>query len=85
MRVRRHGRVRRWVVRPFIWGLLFLFLVVTATWLFMESGYAHGRAVSLVIARTSELLGWSTSSGTADRSRGRGSPAALRSGRAARR
>ncbi|HYN22108.1 MAG TPA: hypothetical protein VE078_14200, partial [Thermoanaerobaculia bacterium] len=53
---RRHGRVRRWVVRPFIWGFLFLLLVIAATWLFLQSGYAHGRAVSLVIARTSELL-----------------------------
>jgi hypothetical protein len=49
--------VRRWVVRPFIWGLLFLVLVVAAVWIFLESGYAHGRAVSMVIARTSELLG----------------------------
>jgi hypothetical protein len=54
---RRHGRVRRWVVRPFIWGLFFLILVVAAAWLFLESGYAHERAAKMVIARTSELLG----------------------------
>lgn len=54
---RRHGRVRRWVVRPFIWGLFFLILVVAAVWLFLESGYAHERAAKMVIARTSELLG----------------------------
>jgi hypothetical protein len=54
---RRHGRMRRWVVRPFIWGLFFLILVVAAAWLFLESGYAHERAAKMVIARTSELLG----------------------------
>ncbi|HWN44730.1 MAG TPA: hypothetical protein VNW71_21080, partial [Thermoanaerobaculia bacterium] len=54
---RRHGRMRRWVVRPFIWGLFFLILVVAAAWLFLESGYAHERAAKMVIARSSELLG----------------------------
>ncbi|HET9225656.1 MAG TPA: hypothetical protein VFR31_03255, partial [Thermoanaerobaculia bacterium] len=54
---RRHGRVRRWVVRPAIWGLLFLISVVALAWLFLESGYAHERAARMVIARTSELLG----------------------------
>jgi hypothetical protein len=54
---RRHGRMRRWVVRPFIWGLFFLILVVAGAWLFLESGYAHERAAKMVIARTSELLG----------------------------
>jgi hypothetical protein len=53
----RRGRMRRWVVRPFIWGLFFLILVVAAVWIFLESGYAHERAAKLVIARTSELLG----------------------------
>jgi len=54
---RRHGRMRRWVVRPFIWGLFFLILVVAVAWIFLESGYAHERAAKMVIARTSELLG----------------------------
>jgi hypothetical protein len=49
--------MRRWVVRPFIWGLFFLILVVAAAWIFLESGYAHERAAKMVIARTSELLG----------------------------
>ena len=53
----RRGRVRRWVVRPFIWGLFFLILVVAVAWLFLESSYAHERAAKMVIARTSELLG----------------------------
>lgn len=53
---RRPGRVRRWVVRPAVWGLLFLVFLVAAAWFFLESAYAHRRAVSLVIARAQELL-----------------------------
>jgi hypothetical protein len=53
---RRPGRVRRWVVRPAVWGLLFLVFLVAAAWFFLGSAYAHKRAVSLVIARAQELL-----------------------------
>ena len=53
----RQGRLRRWVVRPLVWGLFFLIFVVAAAWLFLESSYAHERAAKMVIARTSELLG----------------------------
>ena len=53
---RRPGRMRRWVVRPAVWGLLFLVFLVAAAWFFLESAYAHRRAVSLVIARAQELL-----------------------------
>lgn len=53
---RRHGRVRRWVVRPFIWGFLFLVLVVAVAWFFLESPYAHRRTADLVVARAEELL-----------------------------
>lgn len=53
---RRPGRVRRWVVRPAVWGLLFLVFLIAAAWFFLESAYAHRRAVSLVIARAQELL-----------------------------
>jgi hypothetical protein len=53
---RRPGRMRRWVVRPAVWGLLFLVLLVALAWFFLESAYAHRRAVSLVIARAQELL-----------------------------
>ncbi|HWM92322.1 MAG TPA: translocation/assembly module TamB domain-containing protein [Thermoanaerobaculia bacterium] len=63
---RRHGRVRRWVVRPFIWGLLFLVMIVAAAWLLLESGFGHGRAVALVRARTSELLGRQVEIGRVD-------------------
>lgn len=53
---RRHGRVRRWVVRPFIWGFLFLVTLVAVAWFFLESPYAHRRTAALVVARAEELL-----------------------------
>ena len=33
----RHGRVRRWVVRPFFWGLAVLALLFFITVLYLES------------------------------------------------
>ncbi|MES1245302.1 MAG: translocation/assembly module TamB domain-containing protein [Acidobacteriota bacterium] len=63
---RRPGRVRRWVVRPAVWGLLFLVLLAAAAWVFLESAYAHRRAVSLVIARAQELLNRKIEVGSVD-------------------
>jgi hypothetical protein len=54
---RRHGRVRRWVVRPFVWGLLLVVLVLAVAYLFVESQFAHRRAVALVTTRLSTALG----------------------------
>ena len=54
---RRPGRVRRWVVRPFIWGLLLLAVLLVAALFFLQSRFAQERATALVIARVSELLG----------------------------
>ncbi|RPH53230.1 hypothetical protein EHM82_08755, partial [bacterium] len=54
---KRPGRVRRWVVRPFVWGLLLLAVLLAAAVLFVQSPFAHRRAAALVIARTSEYLG----------------------------
>jgi hypothetical protein len=48
--------VRRWVVRPFVWALLLIVLLLSGTYLFLGSGYAHRSAVRLVIARMSDLL-----------------------------
>ncbi len=53
---RRPGRMRRWVVRPVVWFLLFIVLVLAGAYLFLESRYAHRRAADLVVARASELL-----------------------------
>ncbi len=63
---RRHGRMRRWVVRPVVWGFLFIVLLLTIAWFFLESSYAHRRAASLVIARTQELLGRKVEVGSID-------------------
>jgi hypothetical protein len=53
---KRPGRVRRWVVRPFLWGLLLLVVLVAGVYLFFQSELAHRRAVELVIARASEAM-----------------------------
>lgn len=49
--------MRRWVVRPFVWGLLLLAVLLAGVVLFVQSPFAHRRAAALVIARTSEYLG----------------------------
>lgn len=54
---RRPGRVRRWVVRPFVWGLLLVVVLLTAALVFFQSRFAQERATALAIARVSELLG----------------------------
>jgi translocation and assembly module TamB len=51
------GRVRRWVIRPVVWGLLFVVLALAALLLFSQSELAHRRAAALVVARLSETLG----------------------------
>ncbi len=53
----RPGRLRRYVVRPLIWAALFLVLLLTALYYFAESGYAHRRAASMLVARLSETIG----------------------------
>lgn len=63
---RRHGRVRRWVVRPFVWGLLLVVLVLAVAYLFVESQFAHRRAVALVTTRLSTALGRPIEVGSVD-------------------
>lgn len=53
---RRHGRVRRWVLRPAVWGFLLVVCLIAAAWFLLASPYAHKRAASLVVARAQELL-----------------------------
>ncbi|MGH9362984.1 MAG: AsmA family protein, partial [Thermoanaerobaculia bacterium] len=60
------GRVRRWVVRPLVWGALFLVLVATALLFFTQSELAHRRAAALVVARLSETLNRKVQVGSVD-------------------
>lgn len=53
---RRPGRVRRWLVRPFVWGMLALALLLLGPLLFLDSAYVRGRAADLVAARLRELI-----------------------------
>jgi uncharacterized protein involved in outer membrane biogenesis len=52
----RPGRVRRWVVRPFVWGIVLFAAVLVGTFFFAISRFARAKVAELVIARTSEFL-----------------------------
>lgn len=54
---RRPGRLRRWVVRPFIWGLLLIGLLIIASWLLVQSRYARSQLAGRLIAAVSEKIG----------------------------
>jgi len=49
--------VRRWVVRPFIWGIALLALLVVGAYFLATSQLGRGRVAALVINRTSQYLG----------------------------
>ncbi|HEY7214919.1 MAG TPA: translocation/assembly module TamB domain-containing protein, partial [Thermoanaerobaculia bacterium] len=54
---RRHGRVRRWVVRPFVWGLVLLLSLLAAGLLLLQSQFARQRALARIVRQTSDFLG----------------------------
>jgi translocation and assembly module TamB len=54
---RRPGRVRRWVVRPFIWGLVLLAVLIAAALVFLQSRYARHQLAARLIAAVSEKIG----------------------------
>ena len=54
---RRPGRLRRWVVRPFVWGVLLLAVVIVALLLFIQSRYARTQLAARMVAAVSEKLG----------------------------
>jgi translocation and assembly module TamB len=54
---RRPGRLRRWVVRPFVWGVLFLAVVVVSLFLFLQSRYARRQLSARMVAAVSEKIG----------------------------
>ena len=54
---RRHGRVRRWVVRPFVWGLVLLISLLAGALLLLQSQFARQRALARIVAQMTEFLG----------------------------
>ena len=54
---RRPGRLRRWVVRPFVWGLVLLAVLIVALLFFLQSRYARHQVAARLIAAVSEKIG----------------------------
>jgi hypothetical protein len=54
---RRPGRLRRWIVRPFVWGFLLLLSLLAAGLLLLQSQFARERALARIVAQMTELLG----------------------------
>lgn len=54
---KRHGRVRRYVVRPFFWALLFLVSLLAGLWFFLHTHYARERALERIVAQSERFLG----------------------------
>jgi len=50
------GRLRRWVLRPVVWALAALALLIALARLFLASDFARERARDLLVARLSEAL-----------------------------
>lgn len=63
---RRHGRVRRWVVRPFVWGIVLLAAVLLAGILVLQSHYARRKALDRIVAQMEVFLGRRISIGDID-------------------
>src|SRR5262249_53777032 len=63
---RRPGRVRRWVVRPFIWALLLVLVVAAANVLFFSSRFARESAADLLRGELSDALGREVALGAVD-------------------
>ncbi len=49
--------MRRWVVRPFIWGLLLLLSLLAAGLLLLQSRFAHERALARIVVQMTQFLG----------------------------
>jgi len=56
-RRRRPGRLRRWVVRPFVWGVLLLAALIAGFLLFIQSRYARQQLAARMVAAVSEKIG----------------------------
>lgn len=62
----RPGRLRRWVVRPFVWGLLLVAALIAGLLLFVQSRYARQQAAARMVAAVSEKLGRQVAVGDLD-------------------
>lgn len=56
MRTKRPGRLRRWLVRPFVWALALAALAVAGAVLYLKSDAASERARAFLAARLSDAL-----------------------------
>lgn len=56
-KARRAGRLRRFVLRPLVWGGALVLLLFAGSLAFIESSFARSRLAALVTARLSEALG----------------------------
>ncbi|HXO27340.1 MAG TPA: hypothetical protein VOA80_08355, partial [Thermoanaerobaculia bacterium] len=63
---RRPGRVRRWVVRPFVWGLLLVLALAAGTVLFFSSRFARESGADLLRGELSDALGREVALGSVD-------------------
>jgi hypothetical protein len=62
----RPGRLRRWVVRPFFWGLLLVTVFVAGSWFFFQSRFAREKALERGVAGLSKYLHRDVSIGSVD-------------------
>ena len=56
-RPKRPGRMRRWVVRPFVWGLLLVVALLAAGLLLIQSRFAHEQALARLVTLATSFLG----------------------------
>ncbi|HEY4574247.1 MAG TPA: AsmA family protein, partial [Thermoanaerobaculia bacterium] len=63
---KRSGRVRRWVVRPFFWGLLLLAVLGASVWFFVQSRLARQKLRERLIAPVSHFLNRDVRIGSVD-------------------
>lgn len=54
---RRPGRVRRWVVRPFVWGIVLLAALIAGALFFLQSRYVRHQLAGRLVAAVSEKIG----------------------------
>ncbi len=66
MSKKRPGRLRRWVMRPFVWGSLLIIALFAGTLLFVQSRYARTQVAARLVAAVSEKIGRQIQVGSLD-------------------